>query len=33
MTEHPDVLILGGGVIGLTTAWFLSEAGVRVALV
>jgi glycine oxidase len=33
MTEHPDVLILGGGVIGLTTAWFLAEAGVGVTLV
>jgi len=29
MTEHPDVLILGGGVIGLSTAWFLAEAGAR----
>jgi glycine oxidase len=33
MTEHPDVLILGGGVIGLSTAWFLSEAGARVMVV
>lgn len=33
MTEHPDVLILGGGVIGLSTAWFLTEAGARVAVV
>jgi glycine oxidase len=33
MTEHPDVLILGGGVIGLSAAWFLAEAGVRVAIV
>jgi glycine oxidase len=32
MTEHPDVLIIGGGVIGLSTAWFLAEAGVRVAI-
>jgi glycine oxidase len=32
MTEHPDLLILGGGVIGLTTAWFLADAGVRVTL-
>jgi glycine oxidase len=33
MAEHPDVLILGGGVIGLSTAWFLAEAGVRVTIV
>ena len=33
MSEHPEVLILGGGVIGLSTAWFLAEAGVRVAIV
>jgi glycine oxidase len=33
MAEHPDVLILGGGVIGLSTAWFLAEAGVQVAIV
>lgn len=33
MTEHPDVLILGGGIIGLSTAWFLAEAGVRVTIV
>lgn len=33
MAEHPDVLILGGGVIGLSTAWFLSEAVVRVTIV
>ena len=33
MSEHPDVLILGGGVIGLSTAWFLAEAGVRVQIV
>jgi len=26
-------LILGGGVIGLSTAWFLAEAGVRVTIV
>jgi glycine oxidase len=32
MTEHPDVLVLGGGVIGLTTAYFLAGEGVRVAL-
>jgi glycine oxidase len=33
MGEHADVLILGGGVIGLTTAWFAAEAGARVAVV
>ena len=33
MREHSDVLILGGGVIGLSTAWFLSEAGARVTIV
>src|SRR5437588_55905 len=30
MSSPPDVLILGGGVIGLTTAYFLTRAGVRV---
>ena len=24
MTRNPDVLIVGGGVIGLTTAYFLA---------
>jgi glycine oxidase len=33
MEKHPDILILGGGVIGLSTAWFLAEAGVCVTLV
>jgi glycine oxidase len=32
MNERPDILILGGGVIGLTTAYFLAEAGVQVTL-
>jgi glycine oxidase len=27
MATHPDVLIVGGGVIGLTTAYYLSRAG------
>ncbi|MBL8797762.1 MAG: glycine oxidase ThiO [Planctomycetia bacterium] len=33
MPEHPDVLIIGGGVIGLTTAYFLARDGVRVRIV
>jgi glycine oxidase len=33
MSESTDVLIIGGGVIGLTTAYFLAQEGVRVALV
>jgi glycine oxidase len=33
MAEHPDVLIAGGGVIGLTAAWFLAREGVGVTLV
>ncbi len=33
MAEHPDVLVLGGGVIGLSTAWFLAETGVRTMIV
>src|SRR5438045_232015 len=33
MADHPDVLILGGGVIGLTAAYFLAREGVRVEVV
>src|SRR6516225_7796896 len=33
MSLHPDVLILGGGVIGLTTAYFLAREGVAVEIV
>jgi glycine oxidase len=33
MSASPDVLILGGGVIGLTTAYFLAREGVRVEVV
>jgi glycine oxidase len=29
MTAHPDVLIIGAGVIGLTTAHYLAESGLR----
>jgi glycine oxidase len=30
MAKHADCLIIGGGVIGLTTAYYLSREGVRV---
>jgi glycine oxidase len=33
MAEHPDVLIVGGGVIGLTTAYFLAREGVLVEVI
>jgi glycine oxidase len=32
MAKTPDVVILGGGVIGLTTAYFLARVGTRVRL-
>jgi glycine oxidase len=32
MSEHPDIVILGGGVIGLTTAYFLAREQVEVAV-
>ena len=32
MTRQPDVLVLGGGVIGLTSAYFLTRAGASVAI-
>jgi glycine oxidase len=32
MSVNPDVLIVGGGVIGLTTAYFLARAEARVAV-
>ncbi|MFO0846174.1 MAG: glycine oxidase ThiO [Gemmataceae bacterium] len=33
MSQAADVLIIGGGVIGLTTAWYLAGEGVKVTLV
>jgi glycine oxidase len=33
MSDHPDILILGGGVIGLTIAYSLAREQVRVAIV
>src|SRR5687768_4852884 len=33
MNSVPDVLILGGGVIGLTTAYYLAKAGATVSVV
>src|SRR5262249_15840251 len=33
MSHYPDVLILGGGVIGLTTAYFLAREGGSVDLI
>jgi len=33
MSQHPDVLILGGGVIGLTVAYYLAREKVRVEVV
>jgi glycine oxidase len=33
MSTHPDVLVLGGGVIGLSTAYYLGRAGARVTVV
>ena len=33
MPQHSDVLVLGGGVIGLTTAYFLAREQVSVTVV
>ncbi len=33
MAKHPDVLILGGGIIGLTSAYLMAKAGLRVQLI
>jgi glycine oxidase len=32
MTRHPDVVIVGGGVIGLTVAYYLAKAGASATL-
>ena len=32
MAQHPDVAIIGGGIIGLTAAYFLAKAGAAVAV-
>jgi glycine oxidase len=32
MSSHPDVAIVGGGIIGLTSAYFLATEGVSVAV-
>jgi glycine oxidase len=32
MATHPDVVIVGGGVIGLTTAYYLAKEGVSVSV-
>src|SRR5262249_4937485 len=33
MTPHGEIIIIGGGVIGLTTAYFLAREGARVTVV
>lgn len=30
--RQPDVLIIGGGIIGLTSAWFLAREGITIAV-
>jgi glycine oxidase len=32
MSRHPDVVVVGGGVIGCAVAWFLAREGVSVTL-
>ena len=32
-TENPDVVIVGGGIVGIATAYFLGRAGVRSTVV
>ena len=33
MAKLPDVLVVGGGIIGLTSAYFLAKAGLRVEVI
>src|SRR6478735_7523113 len=33
MATHPDVLVVGGGVIGLTCAYLLAKSGLKVEVV
>ena len=33
MSRVYDVVVIGGGIVGASAAWFLSKAGKRVALV
>jgi glycine oxidase len=33
MSKHSDVLVIGGGVIGMTTAYYLTERGVTVSVI
>src|SRR5258708_15659737 len=33
MSDHSDVLILGGGVMGLTTAYYLAREGLSISVI